>query len=308
MRKLHLLSAALAAPIMSAFAAAIFAALQLALQIALPAPAYAVDPPQVKVGGDVRLRGYYLDNFLDFDDAQRSDEWSVFRLRTRVSVSAAMENGVSAYVRIGNQHYSEGVTAVPSADGDRWEEENKSNKFFVDAAYIDVKDLFGLPLELFSRAPEPHVRIGLGDRRRPVAVRIDVDLHRRDQARMEDGHQRRARCALLQGRGEKARRDDTRRHHVRRAVSHVEGAAPRRPAGGIRSRPLRPDDPERGLHGGREVLQPVRIRDRLLGRRRLADRQGETQGRPERVRREARPRVYVQDRSGRRGSTEGSSA
>ena len=132
------------------FSAAILAALEIAFQAALHAPAFAADPPQLKIGADVRLRGYYLDNFLDFDDAQRSDEWSVFRLRTRVYVSAAMENGVSAYVRIGNQHFSEGVTAVPSAEGDRWEEENKSNKFFVDAAYIDVKDLFGLPLELVA--------------------------------------------------------------------------------------------------------------------------------------------------------------
>jgi len=109
--------------------------------------AYAVDPPQVKIGAEVRLRGYYLDNFLDFDASQKRDEWSFFRLRTRVYVSAAMDNGVSAYVRIANQHFSEGVTAQPT-DGDRWEEENKSNKFFVDAAYIDVKGLFGLPLDL----------------------------------------------------------------------------------------------------------------------------------------------------------------
>jgi hypothetical protein len=142
--------AACRAPILAALRAVPQIALQIALQVALQAPAFAADPPQVRVGADVRLRGYYLDNFLDFDDADSRDEWSVFRLRTRVYVSAAMENGVSAYVRIGNQHYSEGVSAVPSADGDRWEEEGKSNKFFVDAAYVDVKDLFGLPLELLA--------------------------------------------------------------------------------------------------------------------------------------------------------------
>ena len=127
MRKLFVLSAAILATMQTA--------------------AYAVDPPQLKIGGEVRMRGYYLNNFSDFDDSIRRDEWSVFRLRTRVFVSAAMDNGVSAYVRIANQHYSEGVTAQPS-DGDKWEEENKSNKLFVDAAYIDVKGLFGLPLDL----------------------------------------------------------------------------------------------------------------------------------------------------------------
>jgi hypothetical protein len=118
-----------------------------ALFLALQGIAFAVDPPQVKIGGEVRMRGYYLNNFLDFADSNNSDQWSVFRQRTRVYVSAALENGVSAYVRIGNQNYGEGVTALPS-DEDKWEEENKSNKFFVDAAYVDVKSLFGLPLDV----------------------------------------------------------------------------------------------------------------------------------------------------------------
>lgn len=116
--------------------------------VAFQSAARAVDPPQVRVGGEVRMRGYYLNNFLDFDDSNNRDEWSVFRLRTRVYVSAAVDEGVSAYVRIGNQLFGEGVTAQPSASGDRWEEENKSNKFFVDAAYIDVKGFFGLPLDV----------------------------------------------------------------------------------------------------------------------------------------------------------------
>jgi len=119
----------------------------LAIVFALRGTAFAADAPQVKVGGDVRMRGYYLKNFLDFSDSSNADEWSLFRIRTRVFVSASLDNGVSAYVRIANQNYGEGVTGLPS-DGDKWEEENKSNKFFVDAAYIDVKELFGLPLDV----------------------------------------------------------------------------------------------------------------------------------------------------------------
>ena len=119
----------------------------LVFSLALAERAFAADPPQVKIGGEVRMRGYYLNNFLDFADSNNADEWSLFRVRTRVFVSAVLDNGVSAYVRIANQNYGEGVTALPS-DGDKWEEENKSNKFFVDAAYIDVKDLFGLPLDV----------------------------------------------------------------------------------------------------------------------------------------------------------------
>jgi hypothetical protein len=107
----------------------------------------AAELPEVKVGGEVRMRGYHLDNFLDLDDMNKADQWSVFRIRTRVFVSASLERNVTAYVRIGNQHFSEGVTAVPD-DDDKWEQENKSNKFFVDAAYVDVKSLFGLPLDM----------------------------------------------------------------------------------------------------------------------------------------------------------------
>jgi hypothetical protein len=120
----------------------------------------AVDPPEVKVGGEVRMRGYYLNNFRDFDDSNKRDEWNVLRLRTRVFVSAAMDRGVSVYIRIGSQHYSEGVTAAVPADGDRWEEENKSNKFFVDAAYVDAAGLFGLPLDL--RAGRQNLVYGSG--------------------------------------------------------------------------------------------------------------------------------------------------
>ncbi len=119
----------------------------LAIVLALRGAALAADAPEIKVGGEVRMRGYYLNNFLDFADSNNADEWSIFRIRTRVFVSASLDNGVSAYVRLGNQNYGEGVAGLPS-DGDKWEEENKSNKFFVDAAYIDVKGLFGLPLDV----------------------------------------------------------------------------------------------------------------------------------------------------------------
>jgi hypothetical protein len=131
----------------SAPAARLFLAAVMVL-FAFPGVSRAVDAPEVTVGGEVRMRGYYLNNFLDFADANKGDEWSVFRLRTRVFVRADLERNVTAYIRIANQHYSEGVTGAVGEDGDRWEEENKSNKFFVDAAYVDVKDLFGLPFDV----------------------------------------------------------------------------------------------------------------------------------------------------------------
>jgi len=138
-------------------APAVFRILALGLPILLFSPSSrAIETKEIKilgdvrlqVGGEVRMRGYYLDNFLDMSDSSDADQWSVFRIRTRVYVHAFLERNVFASVRIGNQHFSEGVTSIPLAGGDHWEQENKSNKFFVDEAYVDAKQVFGLPLDL----------------------------------------------------------------------------------------------------------------------------------------------------------------
>jgi hypothetical protein len=97
--------------------------------------------PELTLGGEVRLRGYDLENMWDSDSDADRDHWSLLRLRTRVSVRAELEDGVRGYVRLANQNYGEGVTTA-----NEWEEDNKSSKLFVDAAWLEVERAFGLPV------------------------------------------------------------------------------------------------------------------------------------------------------------------
>ena len=95
------------------------------------------------IGGEVRMRGYDLENMWDADSDQNGDRWSLFRQRTRLHLRARLDRGVTGFVRIANQHWGEGVT-----DADAWEADNKSNKLFVDAAWIDAPRVFDLPVSL----------------------------------------------------------------------------------------------------------------------------------------------------------------
>ena len=107
------------------------------------------------IGGDVRIRGYALDNMWDLDSGADGDHWSLFRQRTRLHVRADLDRGVTGFVQIANQHWGEGVTT-----GDAWEADNKSNKLFVDAAWIDVPRVLDLPVDL--RLGRQNVTYGSG--------------------------------------------------------------------------------------------------------------------------------------------------
>lgn len=109
----------------------------LALIVGLPA--WAVDLSNVKFGGQVRFREYELKNFWNFDNDNRADVWRTFRLKTSLYTAVDLGDNVSGLIRITNQTYGEGISDA---------EDNKSNKTFVDNAYIDVKEFAGLPLDL----------------------------------------------------------------------------------------------------------------------------------------------------------------
>ncbi|MCB1151760.1 hypothetical protein KDK88_09430 [bacterium] len=127
--------------------------LPLLLLIAARVPA--APPADWTVGGDVRVRGYHLENMWDVDSTADADRWSVWRHRTRLWAAAELDRGAQAYVRLANQHFGEGVT-----DAGAWEEDNKSDKVFVDNAWVRLPDLLGLPLEL--TAGRMDVRYGSG--------------------------------------------------------------------------------------------------------------------------------------------------
>lgn len=100
---------------------------------------------ELVIGGQVRVRGYSLENMWDLDGGDDADRWSVMRHRTRIFARAKLQRGVRGFVRLANQHWGTGVTGAEGDD--RWEADNKSGKVFVDAAWIELNEAFGLPLD-----------------------------------------------------------------------------------------------------------------------------------------------------------------
>jgi len=85
----------------------------------------------VKVGGNIRLRGVMWDNLFDFDD-NTNDSWEFYRQRTKVYVDADLTDNVRAYIRLYNEY--------------RWAKTSKT--VGVDNAYIEVSDLWGFPVTM----------------------------------------------------------------------------------------------------------------------------------------------------------------
>jgi len=102
------------------------------------------EDPQLTFGGQVRVRGYTLENMWDIDGDADGDKWSVMRNRARIHARADLPRGVRGFVRIANQNWGTGVTGAEGDD--RWEVDNKSGKTFVDAAWLEVDEAFGLPM------------------------------------------------------------------------------------------------------------------------------------------------------------------
>jgi len=111
----------------------------------LPSILFSQNIENIKIGGEIRMRGYDLQNIWDFDDSNDWDNWSVFRHRTSINLSVKLENNISGYIKIANQNYGEGLTRLSN---DRWEEDNKSNKIFVDNAYINIDEIFTFPINV----------------------------------------------------------------------------------------------------------------------------------------------------------------
>jgi len=95
---------------------------------------------RITLGGEVRMRGYNLQNVWNFDDTADWDNWDVFRLKASLWAKAKISDDVTGFVKITDQTYGEGVAvAVPT--------DNLGNKVFLDNAYINVRNLLGLPVD-----------------------------------------------------------------------------------------------------------------------------------------------------------------
>ena len=111
--------------------------------LSVPIVANAIDLSKIKIGGELRMRGYELRNVWDFNMKNYMDSWNVFRHRTNLFVSAELDKNIIGYIKIANQNFGEGVTQEKN-----WEEDNKSNKIFIDNAYININKIFNLPVNI----------------------------------------------------------------------------------------------------------------------------------------------------------------
>lgn len=98
---------------------------------------------KVTLSGQVRFRGYDLRNMWSFDDAQKWDQWNAFRAKGSLKTTIKATDDVTAVLQITNQTWGNGVT-----DKYGQELDNTGNKFFLDNAYVNVRSMFDLPMEL----------------------------------------------------------------------------------------------------------------------------------------------------------------
>ncbi len=96
---------------------------------------------KISLGGQVRLRGYDLNNVWDLNGntGHDGDHWNVFRLKSSLKATVKATDDVTAVIQLTDQTYGEGVSDYA---------DNQSNKIFLDNAYINVRNMFDLPLEI----------------------------------------------------------------------------------------------------------------------------------------------------------------
>ncbi len=115
-----------------------------------------VAPAEIKAdyGGSLRLRQEYWENVVDFETTKKPDR-DFFRLRTSLWGKVDFSKDLGLYGRLTNEaRYYLGnykpfeITAPPAAaltsDDDRFDED----ELIIDNLYFDMKNLFGLPVDL----------------------------------------------------------------------------------------------------------------------------------------------------------------
>ncbi len=110
----------------------------LAVLLLIPSMAIGVELSNVKLGGQVTVRGYSLENMWDYDTDANADEWDVFRIKGSVFTGIDVGDNITAFVQLTNQTWGEGVSDY---------KDNESNKVFLDNAYIEAKNVLG-PISL----------------------------------------------------------------------------------------------------------------------------------------------------------------
>ncbi|MDA8405208.1 MAG: alginate export family protein [Desulfobacteraceae bacterium] len=112
------------------------------LVVFLSAPAFGAAgnwSDKLELGGSVQMRWYYLNNFLDFNDSNKADDWNTFRLHTKVNAKATISDDISGFIQLANQTWGNGVAPGNDLEG-------VGDKIFVDNAYLTVNHFFGSDL------------------------------------------------------------------------------------------------------------------------------------------------------------------
>jgi len=97
---------------------------------------------KVSLSGLVRVRGYDFNNFWDFNSDNNFDQWNAFRVKGSLTAKVQATDDVTAVITVTDQNWGEGLTYTKT------EMDNTSNKMFLDNAYINIRNLFSLPVDL----------------------------------------------------------------------------------------------------------------------------------------------------------------
>jgi hypothetical protein len=149
--------------------------LALMISVFLAIPAYAIDVSKIDFGGQVRVRGYQLENMWDFNNDTDGDDWSVFRIKSSLNAKVDLGDGVTGFIQFTNQTYGEVTTqkvvydeglnpdlldpSLPDEERKKLNDyltnktvvdysENIGNRVFVENAYIQVDKFLDLPVTL----------------------------------------------------------------------------------------------------------------------------------------------------------------
>jgi len=106
--------------------------------LCIPALAFAAADwaEKVSLNGQVRVRGYHIENMWNFNENADWDHWDMFRIKGSLKATVKASDDVTAVIQLANQTYGDGI---PGGGGD-----NIDNKVFLDNAYINVRNMMGI--------------------------------------------------------------------------------------------------------------------------------------------------------------------
>ncbi|MDX9746643.1 MAG: alginate export family protein, partial [Syntrophales bacterium] len=115
-----------------------------------------IAPAEIKAdyGGSLRLRQEYWENVIDLETLKAPDR-DFFRLRTSLWGKVDFNPNIGIYTRVTNEaryylgnfkpfEIAPGRPGYETSDSDRFDED----ELIIDNLYLDVKNIFGLPLDL----------------------------------------------------------------------------------------------------------------------------------------------------------------